>query len=82
MLAATAASKDLRVGSGQRSAFPGQLLGLVGAQGQPLGERIQKKGHLGSTNGQGLPALLHFVLICLIPRCGVVLGAGVHQCHP
>lgn len=49
------ASKDLRVGSGQRSAFPGQLLGLVRAQGQPLGERIQEKGHLGSTNGQGLP---------------------------
>lgn len=61
------ASKDLRVGSGQRSAFPGQLLGLVRAQGQPLGERIQEKGHFGSTNGQGPPLqVLRTSQLCIL----------------
>ena len=65
------ASKDLRVGSGQRSAFPGQLLGLVRAQGQPLGERIQEKGHFGSTNGQGPLQVLRTSQLCIL-CCHVV----------
>lgn len=48
-------AEDFGAGSRQGPAVPGELLGLVGAQGQPLEVRVEAQGHAGVADGQGLP---------------------------